>query len=228
MKLSEQLHLPKGIYNPSRYPNPSLQWHYRILQALALDEDLPAKPEDKTIPKHRQIDKRVGNEAIEWGKTLEATYKEYLSENPDAATIGSKRTTNGASTAGRGAAESKKVKTEPGEIISEAQMRGHQEDTSWRQEGRHSREDRKLVRARMIWDVYDTPDETHVVQMMQSNLMIFRAKKSSFGGMCGQSLQSQPRALQLWLALHPRSAIMVDLHSNRRFPYIMDHWMATS
>ena len=124
MKLSEQLHLPKGIYNPSRYPNPSLQWHYRILQALALDEDLPAKPEDKTIPKHRQIDKRVGNEAIEWGKTLEATYKEYLSENPDAATIGSKRTTNGASTAGRGAAESKKVKTEPGEIISEAQMRG--------------------------------------------------------------------------------------------------------
>lgn len=36
---------------------PALQWHYRILQALALDEDLPEKPEDKTIPKYRQIDK---------------------------------------------------------------------------------------------------------------------------------------------------------------------------
>ena len=35
----------------------ALQWHYRILQALALDEDLPEKPEDKTIPKYRQIDK---------------------------------------------------------------------------------------------------------------------------------------------------------------------------
>jgi hypothetical protein len=35
----------------------ALQWHYRILQALALDEDLPDKPEDKTIPKYRQIDK---------------------------------------------------------------------------------------------------------------------------------------------------------------------------
>lgn len=38
-------------------PNLALQWHYRILQALALDEDLPEKPEDKTIPKYRQIAK---------------------------------------------------------------------------------------------------------------------------------------------------------------------------
>lgn len=35
----------------------ALQWHYRILQALALDEDLPEKPEDKTLPKYKQIDK---------------------------------------------------------------------------------------------------------------------------------------------------------------------------
>lgn len=35
----------------------ALQWHYRILQALALDEDLPAETEDKTIPKYKQIDK---------------------------------------------------------------------------------------------------------------------------------------------------------------------------
>lgn len=35
----------------------ALQWHYRILQALALDEDHPGNPEDKTVPKYRQIDK---------------------------------------------------------------------------------------------------------------------------------------------------------------------------
>ena len=53
----KQLQLPKGQYNPEKYPNPSLQWHYRILQALALDEDLPDKPEDKTIPRYKQIHK---------------------------------------------------------------------------------------------------------------------------------------------------------------------------
>lgn len=35
----------------------ALQWHYRILQAMALDEDIPDKPDDKTTPKYRQIDK---------------------------------------------------------------------------------------------------------------------------------------------------------------------------
>ena len=35
----------------------ALQWHYRILQAMALNEDLPEKPDDKTIPKYKQIDK---------------------------------------------------------------------------------------------------------------------------------------------------------------------------
>lgn len=35
----------------------ALQWHYRILQAMALEEDIPEIPDDKTIPKYRQIDK---------------------------------------------------------------------------------------------------------------------------------------------------------------------------
>jgi len=118
------LNLPKGTYDPIRYPNPSLQWHYRILQALALDEDLPEKPEDKTTPRHRQIDKRVGNEAIEWGTALETVYKEYLAENPDAANVGSKRATNGpGSSHTGGASSSKKIKTEAGEATSEADMR---------------------------------------------------------------------------------------------------------
>jgi ATP-dependent DNA helicase 2 subunit 1 len=59
-------------FNPEKYPNPALQWHYRILQALALEEELPEKPEDKTVPKYNSIQKRVGPLAVEWGETLDA------------------------------------------------------------------------------------------------------------------------------------------------------------
>lgn len=67
----KQLQLPKARYDPFKYPNPALQWHYRILQALALDEDIPEVPEDKTVPKYKQIDKRVGDLAIGWGHELQ-------------------------------------------------------------------------------------------------------------------------------------------------------------
>ncbi|KAF4553412.1 ATP-dependent DNA helicase II subunit 1-like protein [Elsinoe fawcettii] len=71
----QNLQLPGGRYEPSKYPNPALQWFYRILQALALDEDLPEQPEDKTIPRYRQIDKRVGEYVLDWGNALEEQYK---------------------------------------------------------------------------------------------------------------------------------------------------------
>ncbi|KAB8072304.1 ATP-dependent DNA helicase II subunit 1 [Aspergillus leporis] len=70
----QQLQLPKAIYEPLKYPNPSLQWHYRILQALALDEDLPEKPEDKTVPRYRQINKRTGDYVLSWADELEKQY----------------------------------------------------------------------------------------------------------------------------------------------------------
>ncbi|KAK2781999.1 ATP-dependent DNA helicase II subunit 1 [Emmonsiellopsis sp. PD_33] len=81
------LQLPKGQYDPHRYPNPSLQWHYRILQSLALDEDLPEKPDDKTIPKYRQIDKRAGDQVIAWGEELEAQYRIMASAKPATSTL---------------------------------------------------------------------------------------------------------------------------------------------
>ena len=113
MKETEQLNLPKGIYDPSKYPNPSLQWHYRILQALALDDEIPEKPEDKTIPKYRQIDKRVGVETTEWGKVLETAFKKHLEDNPDAASTGSKRpTSNGTTFHSTKAGPGKKIKME--------------------------------------------------------------------------------------------------------------------
>ncbi|KAF2198884.1 DNA-dependent protein kinase [Delitschia confertaspora ATCC 74209] len=73
-KVIHQLQLPKGVYDPSRYPNPDLQWFYRILQAMALEEELPDHPEDKTIPKYRQIDKRAGQYIEEFG----AAFKEEM------------------------------------------------------------------------------------------------------------------------------------------------------
>lgn len=71
----QQLQLPKAQYIPSRYPNPALQWHYRILQAMALDEELPEQAEDKTIPRYRQIDKRAGHYVIKWGQLLDEAYR---------------------------------------------------------------------------------------------------------------------------------------------------------
>lgn len=90
----KQLHVPKGIdsnrgdededssiltsvwdkgYQPEKYDNPSLQWHYRILQAIALEEELPEKPEDKTIPKYRLIDKHTKEQVAEWAQVFEET-----------------------------------------------------------------------------------------------------------------------------------------------------------
>jgi ATP-dependent DNA helicase 2 subunit 1 len=68
-KILGQLQLPGAVYHPSKYPNPSLQWHYKILQAMALEEEMPETPEDKTVPKYRQIQKRAGEYS---------TYPRYL------------------------------------------------------------------------------------------------------------------------------------------------------
>lgn len=67
----QQLQLPKAMYNPTKYPNPSLQWHYKILQALALEEEVPGKAEDATEPKYRAISKRAGGYLEDWSETLE-------------------------------------------------------------------------------------------------------------------------------------------------------------
>jgi ATP-dependent DNA helicase 2 subunit 1 len=83
-EIISQLRLPKSFYDPARYPNPSLQWFYRILQALALDEDIPDDPEDKTLPRYRQIHKRAGKLIMEWAETLSASFKQYSESNPNA------------------------------------------------------------------------------------------------------------------------------------------------
>ncbi|PVH98400.1 ATP-dependent DNA helicase-like protein II subunit 1 [Periconia macrospinosa] len=69
--IMEQLQLPKGVYEPNKYPNPDLQWFYKILQAMALEEEIPEKVDDKTVPKYRQIEKRAAPYIIEYGEQFE-------------------------------------------------------------------------------------------------------------------------------------------------------------
>lgn len=122
--ICQQLLLPRGSFNPSKYPNPALQWHYRILQALALDEDLPEQPEDRTIPKYRSIDKRAGHYVLEWGQNLEETYLNFQKENPASTSILAKRERGGG--ANENGTSKKKVKTESAqESVSDEQMRAH-------------------------------------------------------------------------------------------------------
>lgn len=67
----QQLQLPKAMYNPTKYPNPALQWHYRILKALALEEEVPETAEDATEPKYKAISKRAGGYLEEWSERLD-------------------------------------------------------------------------------------------------------------------------------------------------------------
>lgn len=76
----QQLQLPKAMYDPRRYPNPSLQWHYKILQAMALEEEIPEKAEDSTEPRYRQIDKRAGSMINQWSQILQEDYTAALKE----------------------------------------------------------------------------------------------------------------------------------------------------
>ncbi|GAA5919379.1 hypothetical protein JCM6882_004543 [Rhodosporidiobolus microsporus] len=46
-------------YIPDNVPNPSLNYFYESLAAVALDEELP-EPEDKTLPQYHTIEQRIG------------------------------------------------------------------------------------------------------------------------------------------------------------------------
>ncbi|KAB8235991.1 putative DSB repair complex subunit Ku70 [Aspergillus alliaceus] len=121
----QQLQLPKASYDPLKYPNPSLQWHYRILQALALDEDLPEKPEDKTVPRYRQIDKRTRGYVGSWAEELEKQYAK-ISVHDSKSTLVKRSAKDRASEAEDAAQKpSKKVKVETNEQGVEDVVRAH-------------------------------------------------------------------------------------------------------
>ncbi|KAF2434498.1 putative DSB repair complex subunit Ku70 [Tothia fuscella] len=117
----QQVMLPKSVYNPKNYPNPALQWFYRVLQAMALEEDLPETPEDKTLPRYRQIDKRAGSYVTDWGTTLESSYQAYITEHGHRSTTTTSLKKRPAATAD-GDATTKKIKTEV-DGVGEEEMR---------------------------------------------------------------------------------------------------------
>ncbi|KAF1812589.1 ATP-dependent DNA helicase II subunit 1 [Eremomyces bilateralis CBS 781.70] len=121
-----QLQLPGAKYDQKKYPNPSLQWFYKILQCLALDEDIPETPEDKTIPKYKQINKRAGDYVLEWGRELEIQYQGWMASQgygqvkPPGKRIADR-------TAEKGPA--KKIKAEDGGTTSSAMAKHFQKGT---------------------------------------------------------------------------------------------------
>ncbi|KAJ5562632.1 DNA helicase ATP-dependent Ku type [Penicillium sp. DV-2018c] len=105
-----QLQLPKAVYDPSKYPNPALQWHYRILQAIALDEDAPESPEDKTVPKYRQIHKRAGDYILKWADDLKLQASDMFGGRDTSSTL----VKRGAKTEPAESHPSKRMKVEGG------------------------------------------------------------------------------------------------------------------
>ncbi|KAF3936943.1 hypothetical protein ABW19_dt0207695 [Dactylella cylindrospora] len=109
-----QLHMPKG-YLPEKYPNPALQKHYKVLEAIALEEELPEHFEDKTLPKYKNIQKHAGHLIEEWGEALSQAMDELsLSKPPKIEVHGTKR---GREPAG---GASKKIKKEVDETSGPA------------------------------------------------------------------------------------------------------------
>lgn len=80
-KIVARLLMPNG-FESQRYPNPRLQWHYKVVRAMALQEEVPTVPEDKTTPKYRSIDTRVGNYIEEWNQVLQSCSKRTMDDTP--------------------------------------------------------------------------------------------------------------------------------------------------
>jgi len=121
----EQLQLPKGVYDPAKYPNPDLQWFYRILQAMALEEELPDLPDDKTVPRFKQIDKRCGEYIQEYGKEFEAAFAQVARSSFPHRGKATKRASvepDGDEKPKKRVKKEPKVKEELGEGLSDEQM----------------------------------------------------------------------------------------------------------
>ncbi|KAH0111037.1 hypothetical protein KCU60_g5995, partial [Aureobasidium melanogenum] len=90
---------------------------------LALEEDLPEKPEDKTLPRYRQIDKRAGQYVIEWGSELEEQYEIWKRANAGRHTV-TGATKRGSAAAGESSKRSKTTAaSKSSDGISDEEMR---------------------------------------------------------------------------------------------------------
>ena len=79
---------------------------------------MPQQPEDKTIPKFKQIHKIVGPKVIDWGETLSAEYEKFKRERAREVPGGKREM---ASVGGASAA--KRAKADEAEVPSDEYMR---------------------------------------------------------------------------------------------------------
>jgi ATP-dependent DNA helicase 2 subunit 1 len=100
-KILSQLRMPKG-YQPERYPNLQLEYFYKVLQALALDEPVPELTPDKTKPRYTSINNRAGDLIEHWNQLLS---KEYHLHDRDEQQI-----EDGSAASGAGEEKRKKAK----------------------------------------------------------------------------------------------------------------------
>lgn len=61
---------------------------------MALEEEVPETPDDKTIPKYRQIDKRCAGYLMEFGEVFDKTYKSFTRHKETKLSTGRKRGTH--------------------------------------------------------------------------------------------------------------------------------------
>jgi ATP-dependent DNA helicase 2 subunit 1 len=83
-----------------------------------LEEEVPEKGEDKTMPRYKQIFKRTSEQIADWKEELEQCWAEYQGSKP-ATTLASRSLKRESEDDGR---PSKRVKPEP---MTDAEMRGY-------------------------------------------------------------------------------------------------------
>jgi ATP-dependent DNA helicase 2 subunit 1 len=69
-------------YTPERYANKYLEDFNRILQAKALEEELPEHFKDNTVPSYKSINKRVGEKVEAFNKMLDELTRLDIAKRP--------------------------------------------------------------------------------------------------------------------------------------------------
>ncbi|KAA8916151.1 hypothetical protein TRICI_001700 [Trichomonascus ciferrii] len=69
-------------YTPERYANKQLEDFNRILQAKALEEELPEHFKDNTVPSYKSINKRVGEKIESFNKLLDEVARLDIAKRP--------------------------------------------------------------------------------------------------------------------------------------------------
>lgn len=70
-----------SAFNPDFFPNPALNHHYKVLLAVAFNDEVPQEVDDKTMPAYGTIRKRTGDLITEWNGVIDDDDRCYSSLN---------------------------------------------------------------------------------------------------------------------------------------------------